>query len=133
MKFRDSQPIYLQIAEYVCEKILLKEWKPGDRIPSIRDLAVDLEVNPNTIMRTYDFLQTSDIIYNERGVGLFVGSKAIRNALDYLQGDFTQNSLPHLFRRMALLEMDLDSLKPYFDKYLRKNLRSSTPAKNENK
>ncbi|HMJ70164.1 MAG TPA: GntR family transcriptional regulator [Cyclobacteriaceae bacterium] len=133
MKFRDSQPIYLQIAEYACEKILLNEWKPGDRVPSIRDLAVELEVNPNTVMRTYDFLQTSDIIYNERGVGLFVGPKASRNALDYLQNEFTQNSLPHLFRRLALLEMDVDSLKPFFDKYMKKNFKSLTSARNENK
>ena len=57
MQFKDSQSIYLQIADYVCEKILLGEWKAEERIPSVRELAVQLEVNPNTVMRTFDFLQ----------------------------------------------------------------------------
>ncbi|HRN58369.1 MAG TPA: GntR family transcriptional regulator, partial [Agriterribacter sp.] len=52
MQFKDSQSIYLQIADYVCEKILLGEWKAEQRIPSVRELAVQLEVNPNTVMHT---------------------------------------------------------------------------------
>ena len=57
MEFKDKQSIYLQIADYVCEQIVLGQWPPGERIPSVRDLASTLEVNPNTVMRTYDFLQ----------------------------------------------------------------------------
>lgn len=72
MQFKDSQSIYLQIADYVCEKILLREWKAEERIPSVRELAVQLEVNPNTVMRTFDFLQQQEIIYNQRGIGYFV-------------------------------------------------------------
>jgi DNA-binding transcriptional regulator YhcF (GntR family) len=56
MQFKESQAIYLQIADYVCEQVLLKEWKTDERIPSVRELAVQLEVNPNTVMRTFDFL-----------------------------------------------------------------------------
>ncbi|HEV7378757.1 MAG TPA: GntR family transcriptional regulator, partial [Dyadobacter sp.] len=56
MEFKDKQSIYLQIADYICEQILLAKWPPGERIPSVRDLASTLEVNPNTVMRTYDFL-----------------------------------------------------------------------------
>ena len=54
MEFSQSQAIYLQIADFVCEKILLKEWPPESRIPSVRELAVQLEVNPNTVMRTFE-------------------------------------------------------------------------------
>ncbi|HEV3326742.1 MAG TPA: GntR family transcriptional regulator, partial [Puia sp.] len=71
MQFRESQAIYLQIADYVCERILLKEWPPGDRVPSVRELAVLLEVNPNTVMRTYEFLQQQAILFNQRGIGFF--------------------------------------------------------------
>lgn len=121
MEFRESQPIYLQIAEHVCEKILLREWKINDRVPSVRELAVQLEVNPNTIMRTYDFLQSKEILVNERGVGLFVAGKAVRNSLAYLQEEFTEKNLPHLFRRLVMLQMDTDSLKPYFEKFVKRN------------
>jgi hypothetical protein len=57
MEFRENQAIYLQIAELICERILLKQWASEDKVPSVRELAVQLEVNPNTVMRTYDFLE----------------------------------------------------------------------------
>jgi len=131
MEFRESQPIYLQIAEHVCEKILLREWKPNDRAPSVRELAVQLEVNPNTVMRTYDFLQSKDILVNERGIGLFVAGKALKHSLSYLQDEFTQKNLPHVFRRLVLLQMDIDTLKPYFDKYVKRNFRTLNHATDE--
>ena len=77
MEFRETQSIYLQIADYVCEKILLKEWPPGERIPSVRELAIQLEVNPNTVMRTYEFLQNESIIFNQRGIGFFAAASTI--------------------------------------------------------
>jgi GntR family transcriptional regulator len=117
MQFRESQAIYLQIADYVCEKILLKEWKPDERIPSVRELAIQLEVNPNTVMRTFEFLQQQDIIYNQRGIGYFVGAGAYKNALQYRKEAFSEKDLPNIFRNMYLLGMELDELKPRFDKY----------------
>ena len=69
MQFRESRAIYLQIADYICERILLKQWKTDERIPAVRELAVQLEVNPNTVMRTYEFLQSQNIIQNQRGIG----------------------------------------------------------------
>ena len=69
MEFRDKQSIWLQIAEYVCEQILLKKWVLGEKIMSIRELAVLLEVTPNTVQRAYDFLQQRSIITNKRGIG----------------------------------------------------------------
>ena len=117
MQFRESQAIYLQIADYVCEKILLKEWKTDQRIPSVRELAIQLEVNPNTVMRTFDFLQQQDIIYNQRGIGYFVSAAAYKNALQYRKDAFSEKDLPNIFRNMYLLGMELDELKPRFDKY----------------
>ncbi len=75
MQFRESQAIYLQIADYVCERILLKEWKPGERVPSVRELAVQLEVNLNTVMRSYDFLQQQEIIQNQRASDILLRRK----------------------------------------------------------
>ena len=90
MQFRESQAIYLQIADYVCEKILLKEWVSDVRIPSVRELAVQLEVNPNTVMRSVEFLQQQDIIYNQRGIGYFVSPNAYKNASQYRKNEFTE-------------------------------------------
>lgn len=117
MQFKESQAIYLQIADYVCEQILLKEWKTDQRIPSVRELAVQLEVNPNTVMRTFDFLQQQEIIYNQRGIGYFVAPGAYKNALQYRKEAFSEKDLPHIFRNMYLLGMELEELKPKFDKY----------------
>jgi DNA-binding transcriptional regulator YhcF (GntR family) len=121
MQFRDSVSIYLQIADYICEKILLKEWKVDERVPSVRELAMQLEVNPNTVMRTYEFLQQQNIIYNQRGIGYFVGTDAIKNATQYRKTEFMDNELPVLFRNMYMLGMDVEELKPRFEKYKKQN------------
>jgi GntR family transcriptional regulator len=117
MQFRESQAIYLQIADYVCEKILLKEWAPGERIPSVRELAMQLEVNPNTVMRTFEFLQQQDIIFNQRGIGYFVAPDAIKHATSYRKDAFTEKDLPTIFRNLYLLNMDIEELKPRFENF----------------
>ena len=121
MQFRESQAIYLQIADYVCEKVLLTEWPPGERIPSVRELAVQLEVNPNTVMRTYEFLQQKDIIFNQRGIGFFASQDAVRLAAQYRKEVFIEKDLPQVFRSLFLLGMDPDELKPRYEKYRKQN------------
>jgi GntR family transcriptional regulator len=117
MQFRESQAIYLQIADYICEKILLEEWKADARIPSVRELAIQLEVNPNTVMRSFEFLQEQAIIYNQRGIGYFVAATAYKNALQYRKNEFIDKDLPSIFRNLYLLGMEIDELKPRFEKY----------------
>ena len=121
MQFRDTASIYLQIADYICEKILLKQWKVEERIPSVRELAMQLEVNPNTVMRTYEFLQQQNIIFNQRGIGYFVGMEAIKNATQYRKTEFMENELPAVFRNMFMLGMDVEELKPRFEKFKKQN------------
>jgi GntR family transcriptional regulator len=117
MQFRETQAIYLQIADYVCEKILLREWLAGERVPSVRELAVQLEVNPNTVMRTYEFLQQQTIIYNQRGIGFFAAPDAVRQAAQYRKEQFIEKDLPQVFRSLFLLGMDPEELKPRYEKY----------------
>src|SRR5260221_13352090 len=107
MQFRESQAIYLQIADYVCEKILLKEWPPGERIPSVRELAVQLEVNPNTVIRTYEFLQKQAIVFTKRGIGFLVANDAIVQATRYRKASFTEKDLPKVSRSFFFLGMEL--------------------------
>lgn len=118
MEFRDNKAIYLQIAEFICERILLREWAVGDKIPSVRELAVQLEVNPNTVMRTMEFLQQKDIIFTKRGMGYFVAEEAESRVKTFKKEDFLQNDLPPFFRNIQLLEIDFEELKERFDDYL---------------
>ena len=121
MQFRESIAIYLQIADYICERILLKQWKHGERIPAVRELAVQLEVNPNTVMRTYEFLQGQNIIHNQRGIGYFVSADAIKNATLYRKTEFIEKELPNIFRNIYMLGMDIDELKPGYEKFKKQN------------
>ena len=117
MQFRESIAIYLQIADYICERILLQQWKAGERIPAVRELAVQIEVNPNTVMRTYEFLQGQNIIYNQRGIGYFVSPDAINLAMKYRKTEFIEKELPSLFRNMYMLGMNMDELKTQFETF----------------
>ncbi|MES1161152.1 MAG: GntR family transcriptional regulator [Bacteroidota bacterium] len=117
MQFRESQAIYLQIAEHVCERVLLKEWEAGARVPSVRELAVQLEVNPNTVMRTYEFLQQQEIITNQRGIGYFIAGDAWQHAVRLRKQTFVEKDLPQMYRSLFLLGMDTTDLKPGFEKY----------------
>ncbi len=123
MQFRESRAIYLQIADFICEHILLKKWKTEERIPAVRELAVQLEVNPNTVMRTYEFLQGQSIIYNQRGIGYFVSADAVSLVTQYRKAEFIEKELPNIFRNMYLLDMDIDELKQQYEKFKTQNFK----------
>ena len=118
MEFRDNQTIYLQIADHFCENILLEKWKPGDRIPSVREMAIEIEVNPNTVMRTFNYLQDQGIIYNKRGIGYFVSEDGLEKTKNLRKEDFVKQELPRFFKAMALLNITMDDLNTYYKQFL---------------
>jgi DNA-binding transcriptional regulator YhcF (GntR family) len=124
MDFRQNQPIYLQIAEYVCEQILLAKWKLGDKIVSIRDIAVAMEVNPNTVQRAYDFLQQRGIIVNKRGVGYFTEEDAMEKILAFRREQFMENELPVFLRNLYLLKIDMADLENQYDEFVKNNFKN---------
>ena len=111
MDFKETKAIYQQIADYVCEQILLQRWKEGERILSVRELGVALEVNPNTVLRAYDFLQSKEIILNKRGVGYFAANDAITQMKGYKKQQFIETELPELVKTMKLLQIDFEELE----------------------
>lgn len=121
MQFRENQAIYLQIAEYVCEQILLRKWNLGDKILSIRELAILMQVTPNTVQRAYDFLQQREIIANKRGIGYFIEADAMERILVFRREQFIANELPVFFRNMYLLKMDFNKVKTLFDQFVKNN------------
>ena len=78
MDFNEHKPIYLQIVDTLYNRILQGEWRESLRIPSVRELGAQLGVNPNTVMRAYEYLQNLEIIYNRRGIGYFLSENAAR-------------------------------------------------------
>jgi len=117
MEFRDNEAIYLQIAAYVSENILLGKWPVEQKIPSVRDLAIELEVNPNTVMRSYEFLQHQGVIYNKRGLGLFVAPDGDEKVKAYRRERFIQKDLDEFFRSIYLLGISLEDLQQRYKKF----------------
>ena len=124
MDFKDNPAIYIQIAEYVCEQILLKKWNLGEKIISIRDLAISMEVNPNTVQRAYDFLQQREIITIKRGVGYFTEADAMERILSFRREQFMENELPVFMRNIYLLKIDFKEIKPLFDQFVKDNFKN---------
>ena len=117
MDFKDNQAIYLQIADLFCENILLAKWNAGDRIPSVREMAVITEVNPNTVMRTFNYLQEKGIIYNKRGIGYFVADDGFEKTKSLRKEDFVSLELPELFKAMELLNLSMEDINQYYQDY----------------
>ena len=111
MDFRKQKPIYLQIAERLMEQVLAGQLTADDRVPSVRDVATQMGVNPNTVMRTFDYLQGEAIIYNRRGVGYFVANDARDRIMALQRKEFLEEDLPVIRQKMQLLGISLDELK----------------------
>lgn len=110
MDFSNDKAIYIQIAERLCDEILADKYKEGERIPSVREYAVLLEVNANTTVKSYDLLATDGIIYNKRGQGYFVSPGAKRQIRQTRKREFMQERLPELARQMRLLDISVDEV-----------------------
>lgn len=115
MEFRDRQAIYLQIADLICETILSGSWKPGERIPSIRETAEASQVNPNTVTRTYAWLEERGIIRTQRGVGFFLAPDAYEVTRQLQRESFQRRELPRMFRLMDLLRIGFDELRQMYE------------------
>jgi GntR family transcriptional regulator len=130
MEFNDNEAIYLQIAGYVGENILRQQWAPDQKIPSVRDLAAELQVNPNTVMRTYEFLQSQGVVYNKRGIGFFVDPEAGQKVRAYRRERFLQQELPTFFNTISLLDISFAELQQRYAQFQEEQAASlplSTP------
>ena len=110
MTFNSDKPIYVQMADRLCDEILAGTYKDDDRIPSVREYAVLLEVNTNTAVKAYDELARANIIYNKRGLGYFVTPGARNEILTSRRRTFLEEQLPELFRQMLLLGLGIEDI-----------------------
>jgi len=133
MEFRDNEAIYLQIAAFVSDNILLGKWPAEQKIPSVRDLAVELEVNPNTVMRSYEFLQNQEVVYNKRGLGLFVAPDGYEKVKAYRKERFIEQDLPAFFRNIYLLDINPEDLAKWYERFRLDNYEPKSDNNHENK
>ena len=110
MTFSNDKAIYLQMVDRLCDEILSGKYQDDDRIPSVREYAVLLEVNTNTAVKAYDELARANIIYNKRGLGYFVTPGAKKQILKTRKTEFMKERLPELFRQMRLLDITIDDV-----------------------
>lgn len=126
MDFGANKPIYQHIYDIVVERVILGTWCEGYRVPSVRELAVELQVNPNTVMRAYDALCQDSIITPSRGIGYFVAEGAAQRALAQSRREFVECDLREVFRRMTTLGITPQELTTLYTNY-------QNEQKNENK
>ena len=121
MEFKKSLSIFEQIGMSVQENIINKAWQEGERIPSVRDFATSIQVNPNTVMRSYTLLQDQGILENRRGIGFFVALGAMNKSLQQRKDQFAEEFLPELFKNVEQLGLSWDELKQYYETWKTNN------------
>lgn len=101
MNFNDNKPIYLQIADSLMDSIVRGDLPDESRLPSVRDYAIEAGVNPNTVMRTFVWLQQQELIYMKRGIGYFVAPNACARILQMRKEYFFDHEANYFFDRLS--------------------------------
>ena len=120
MNFKESKAIYLQIAERICDEIISNQYQEDARIPSVREYAAIVEVNANTVMRSYDYLQSQEIIYNKRGIGYFVSIGAREKILSLRKDFFLKEEMEYFFKQIYTLGFSEKELIEMYRNYCKK-------------
>ena len=119
MNFKDSKGIYLQIADRICDEILLGKYREDERIPSVREYAAMVEVNANTVMRSFEHLQSQDVIYNKRGIGYFVSPGAVERIRVLRKEYFMKEEADYFFRQIYTMGLSAEELNEMYCEYIK--------------
>lgn len=122
MEFNENtKPIYLQIADRICDQVTAGTYPPGERIPSVRVLASEMQVNFNTVMRSFEYLASRDIISNKRGVGYFITPEALSKIEIERKATFYNDELKYFFSRLTGMGVTSAELEKLYTDYLNTN------------
>ena len=118
MDFKTNKPIYQQIVDFCFSKILTREWRGTKviRVVSVRELSTQLAVNSRTVLKAYEYLQTEDIIYPERGMGFYLSKDAVKKVMRIQKKEFFENQLADMFRSMELLSISIEEITERYNK-----------------
>jgi len=129
MNFKPNYPIYLQVADFITGKVLREEWRDGDRLPALKDLAVTTSVNPNTVIKGLGYLVDNNILTTQRGVGYFLTANARATTLELKRRQFVDEVLPGVFSSMDLLGLGLyDLTRIYEERREHAHASAASPA-----
>ena len=117
----NNKAIYLQIADRICDLIMNGTYDSDNRIPSVREFATSIEVNANTVMRSYEKLASQGLIYNKRGIGFFVSEDAKIRILKERTENIVSKQFPPLFKLLSLIGFTPEDLKTAYERYLKEH------------
>ena len=120
MNFKDNKAIYLQIADRIGDQILTGILIPDGKVPSVRELAAEIEVNANTVARTYDHLQQSGVIYTKRGLGFFVSPDAKEKIVTLRRDQLMQGEMDYFLGQIKAVGITPAELQQIYSDYLNK-------------
>lgn len=120
MNFKDNKAIYLQIADRLGDKILSGTLLPEGKIPSVRELAAEIEVNANTVARTYEYLQQSGVIYTKRGLGYFVSPDAKDVIIAMRREQLMKGEMDYFLGKLKAVGITPAELQEMYQDYLSK-------------
>lgn len=121
MEFSQPRSIYQQIADQIKNRIYSGEWKEGERIPSVREMAASTGVNPNTVTRSYQSLTGNGVIQNRRGIGYFVAESAGEQISKEIRKQLISTELPWLFGAMRQAGIGMDELGEMYNHFINEN------------
>jgi len=112
-RWDDTQPIYQQLRDHTVARILAGELAEGTALPSVRQLAVELQINPITVSRAYQLLVDEALVEKRRGLGMFVMQGAHEQLLNSERDHFLQQELPKILERAQQLGIKTEELLQY--------------------
>ena len=119
MNFKDNKAIYLQIADRIGDQILSGVLVPEGKVPSVRELAAEIEVNANTVARTYDHLQQNGVIYTKRGLGYFVSPEAKEKIIASRRDLLMQGEMDYFLGQLKAVGITPAELTQLYNNYLK--------------
>ena len=102
-KFTSDRPVYLQISERITKSVLSGEYKPGEQIPSVRQLALEAAVNPNTVQRAFTELENNGLIISKNTIGRFVTDDA--EIIEYCRTEMAKKIALDFINNMSQLSI----------------------------
>ncbi|RKD73380.1 GntR family transcriptional regulator [Sinobaca qinghaiensis] len=115
--FDASKPIYKQLASQMYWRILREEWKPGEKLPSVRDTAVEFGVNPNTVSKTYSEMERDGVVETKRGQGTFVTEN--KEVLFKLRESLKQEQISQFTKEMKAMGFSAEDILSGVEHYLK--------------
>jgi DNA-binding transcriptional regulator YhcF (GntR family) len=117
MEYDSRSPIYLQVIDRIKKRMVQRDIKPGDRMPSTRMLALEYGVNPNTAARIYDEMETMGLCYTERGLGTFMVNDSF--IVQKIRKEMASQLTREFVSEMAELGFSLQDMKFAIDKEMK--------------